>query len=716
MRNWMLALALVCMLPGCANGDLEAVRTRWVALHAYRDVAADAPGMHGILAQLDAQAGDLLKRQAENGGWGDVADAHSPLIGLTGDFFSRPQTLARAYATPGSHYYHDPTLPGHIRAALRFVTPLLPTKWDNWWARDVGMPTAVAETFLFLGDQAPDRAAWLFRLHDIATHPQQFGWLHPGTGANALSIARVTLMLAVLEDDPALLTRARNILADAVRVNPGEGEGLMPDGSFHQHGNGLEFSYGASFLQDAAELLWLVRGTAGALPTDARAAVAHAFADYAVWESFRGKLNPFSLGRGGTRPGAFQAQSVTRAALFLLDAGVPEARDAALAHLADYRRAGDPIAALLPLAGAVKDQPTAAPPTGVRAYPHSDYLIARTADFFFGVRLASTHTKGWFTGSGENLLGYGAGEGAYTLLTDGLELNQDTAVNRPWEALPGVTACPDLRRPAETVGQSITAVAALEDMGILAADYRLTDGGRTLTGRKSYIVMGGAVALLGSDIHGDRAATTLLSLPVRADATTFRLAGEHPLDPGTTPLTAPLWYRHVGLQPLGGDPAEVTVAHLTRAFDEVNTLRNLPVTYNTTYLSVRVPNRTGRYAALLRPGVDAATLDAPPPMTIVAQTDTLHAVRRADGSAAALACFTAGHCPVGGLDRPGVLLWTRAGDTLTLAVQSPTPGPIRVTLPFALHLPGAVRSVGGTTITVAIPGVDVVRVTGKIVR
>jgi hypothetical protein len=699
MRVGFLIVLLLTSLAGCAADDTATVRDRWLTLHTRVSTHT--------LAALDARAADLLARQGADSGWGDVTDAHSPAFGFTADAFTYPRTLAQAFATPGSRYYRDPALPARVATALRYLRPLLPAAFDNWWARDIGLPTAVAETLLYLGDAAPDRAAWVRTLRDIGAHPQQFGFNKPGTGANALSIARVALLLALVDRDPALLARARDIAAAAVRVNPGPGEGLMPDGSFHQHGNGLEFSYGASFLQDAAELLWLTRGTAGAWPSAARGAVGRAFADYAAWESFRGKVNPFSLGRGGTRPGAFQAQSVTRAALFLLDAGVPEARAAALAHLADFQRGGD-LAAVLPAVPV--PAPASAPLAGVRAYPHSDYLVARTTDFFFGVRLASARTVAWFSGSGENLLGHGAGEGAYTLLTDGLELAQDTVVNRPWNSLPGVTAAPGLSRKADTPGESRTAVAALGDTGVLAADYRLSGNEQTLSGRKSYLVLGGAVVLLGSEIHGAEASTTLLSLPVRADAPTFRLGGEHPAAPGTWPLNAPLRYRGVGLRSLGGDPAEVVVERLTRDYREVNTLRNLPTRYETTYLSVRVPNVTGRYAALLLP------TDTAVPVEVVAHTAAVHAARRADGSAAAVACFASGTSPAGGLDRPGVLLWTRTGRAVTLAVQSPEPGPIRVTLPFRLRAPGAVRTPGGTIISVSLPSLDVVRISGSITR
>jgi hypothetical protein len=450
------------------------------------------------------------------------------------------------------------------------------------------------------------------------------------------------------------------------------------------------------------------------------------FADYAVWDSYKGKFNPYSSGRAATRPGAHRSSAAATSAILFLDAGIPAARPAALATLRDYT-GGDTEAAL----GLVPALATTAAKhlrairgarlvSGVRALPYSDMVISRSPDHFLSVRLAAD-TKGWFSIANENLRAHQVGEGSIVMMTDGRELEQDTAINQPWDALPGVTHCGELRRPREKVSQSeLVGCASTANAGLIAGNYVLENDDDSLSGKKAYFLFGNLLTVLGTDLKcslDQPLATTLYCNPVRDEAMALLRGEPVPVAEAAGQLAAGqgCFYRGSGLVLLGGS-ARVAAEAFRTPYSEVNARKHMDETFENTYLRVTTtpdPGEAGSYQALIAAGVgdkQFRRMVGKPPVRVAANRSAIQAAVRRDGKAGAAAVYTEGVSVAGGLSARGGLVWERKGDRVEVVVSRRNVEPERldVTIPLALKSPSAGRlrasAPGQTTIRLDLPG------------
>jgi hypothetical protein len=717
--------------------DLRTIRDRWLDLQTLRAASPELDPVRNAVDGMTRSAASLVKGQITDpadpnfGSWGDVKGLKDDAISYHGGYYGKPFALARAYACPHSDLHRSPEVLAALNAALRFGAQFYHVDMErpnNWWAWDIGSPMRINAALLLAGgDIDPDlRAQYIEALYFEGNQPRSLGFEKPGTGANAIWIAGNAMRLALLTGDEALMARASAIFADIAQVKGPKGDGIMPDGSFHQHGNGINMGYGAAMLVDVAEYLHLTAGTAYALPESSIEAMTRFFADYAVWDSYKGKFNPYSSGRAATRPRAFRSGAAATAAVYFLEADVQAARPAALATLRDYS-GGDAgnVLRLVPAlagkaAGHLKATRKAGLISGVRALPYSDMVISRSPAHFLSVRLAAD-TKGWFSIANENLKAYQVGEGSIVMLTDGRELEQDTAINQPWDGLPGVTHCGELRRPRETVSQSeLVGCASTTNAGLIAADYVLTEEGASLTGKKAYFLFGNLLVLLGTDLRcslDEPVITTLFSNPVR-DEETALLRGELiPVADAGGELAAEqeCLYRGSGLVLLDGR-ADVSAETLRTPYAEVNARSHTDDTFENTYLRITSASEAGEagaYQALIAAGVGGKQfrgMARKPPVRVSANTSAIQGVLWSDRKAGAVAVYTEGGCEAGGLSARGGLVWERRGDRVEMVIsrRNAEAERLEVTVPLPLEAPSAGRVVSstasGTTIRLDLPG------------
>lgn len=127
----------------------------------------------------------------------------------------------------------------------------------RWW-NDIGIPQQFSATFLLLGPTViplttASGADKIFQRADPRT---------PMTGANLVWETQVTLMHGLFNDNASTVARCFKIIFDSAVVMPQPDEGIMQDGSFHQHGAELlAGSYGASFTSCNLELMCYASGT-----------------------------------------------------------------------------------------------------------------------------------------------------------------------------------------------------------------------------------------------------------------------------------------------------------------------------------------------------------------------------------------------------------------------------------------------------------------------
>ncbi len=717
------------------SDELRIVRDRWLDLNTLRAANPDLPSTRVAVDGITRSAARLVETQIldeadpDYGSWGQISGLRDRAISYHGGYFGKPHALARAYACPHSGLYRSPEVLKALNASLRFGAKYFHTEMerpDNWWAWDIGAPMNINSALLLAGDDIDPalRTNYMEALYFEGNHPRGLGFSKAGTGATAIWIAYNALKLALLAGDEPLMQCANGIYSTTARVKGPKGDGIMPDGSFHQHGNGINFGYGSSMLGDMSVYMYITEGTPFALPAENRDAMVRFFRDYAVWDAYKRKYNPYSSGRAATRRGAYtnQAKAVARAAVFFLNAGIEDARAAALATLRDYT-GGDAQQALglVPaLAGSTTNHldaiASAKPLSGVRALPYSDMIVSRSADHFFSVRLACD-TKGWFSIANENLKAWQVGEGSVVMMTDGKEQEQDTTINQPWDGLMGVTFFDRMKRPREAMAQSrLTGCASTRSAGVIAGDYELSEDGKGLTGRKAYFLLDNMLVMLGHNLRShwpeDTVTTTLYTSPVRGDGPALLNGAAVPVSELKADMDAGdwLWYRGSGIVILQGE-ARAYAQTLQTPYKSVNARVSGDKVFENTYL--RVETTDSSHGALIVAGVDEQTFKgmvAKPPIRAVCNNDDQQAVMAADASCGMVAAHAAGTTEAGGCSQPGVLVWQSSGDEveIVLSQRNGEKGEARVSLPCTVETvsEGGIvsRDEGGTTLRLNMPG------------
>lgn len=185
----------------------------------------------------------------------------------------------------------------------------------------------------------------------------------------------------VLSRNATLVGTAFARMWSSIAISPQHGDGLMADGSFHQHGPLLQSgSYGGALMTDVLAFSTLAAGTSFAIPPAPLAVLAaylvngqqymlRGAGETAVWLIPPRGREIVRVPDKGTFP---WAEVATGIAALLTHPGVPMA-----AELAEFQGRLDGKAAL---------------PTQTRHYPESDYTVHHRPAFSNDIRTWSSRT------------------------------------------------------------------------------------------------------------------------------------------------------------------------------------------------------------------------------------------------------------------------------------------------------------------------------------
>jgi hyaluronate lyase len=717
----VLVAAGLCGAAQAASraADLQTVRKRYLELIAPSTLDPKRPEAKTVLARLDANAERLMKSQVMTGSAplrGALGKVGNGKPGADGDsiggqhFYQMPR-LAKAYATRGTRLHRSPVLLKHIVAALEFCEPHVrpgSPRRGNWWAWDVGIPGALADTLILAGDgvPAPLRARLLKGLQSLVRTRYRSNYY--GGGANVLYVALNQLRTAMLTGREDY---ARNAAAAYAAMSSTKGElGIQRDYSYHFHGHGLNMGYGRVQLSYVSRFIYLTAGTSFAMPPEARRTHEEWFRRFVVWNSYRGRVSPFTVARDISRGGSVERRTALEAAAFLYLAEDGSCRDLALSFVREWHDANPEASFATPSLAAL--QPRLEPamkraepmPTGARYFPLSDYLTCRRKNFYAAVRMSSTRIKAWFSIRKENLHGGRSGDGTLVLMTDGSEWDNEVIPTMNWYALSGVTAGTGCVLPAERAGMSRT-VGGLSHRGrwgLAGMDFAVRCGKGALRARKSYAVLDRGVVLMGSDVHLDRATlpkgkvpyTTLHQCPLRDEDRSFTVDGRAAaLADGEKTLEVRSWLHVRNYGYWFPEPTRVTlrVNTSTRGYAYLNGRTSSRKTYTRRFFTLSVTHsgkpETSGYAVVILPGVKAAEmpgLAARPGVKVLARSKTVHALR--DESAGLTACcfFARGEVAGFAADRPLVVAASTENGRRHLTIQDPAHkgGSVTLRVPF----------------------------------
>ena len=266
----LLAIATVLL----AN-QLQAVHSSLVSVNS--DEATDLQTVGNRIRQqyqgasscgeVCASAVQDLATLQTNGSWADVDyNDQSRTVWKAMDHWNKVIAMVRAFNCPectAGGYNSTNLLNGIFRAcdfwiAQHFQDP-------NWWFNDIGMPMAAMQVYMLLAAGGPRGGVLTQQRIDAA----DLLWkgtqsvVETMTGENRIWTRTVLMQRGLLHANTSIVTAAFADLFSTVVLASSQGDdGIMPDGSFHQHGPLLQSgSYGGAFFLNVANLIYLAHDT-----------------------------------------------------------------------------------------------------------------------------------------------------------------------------------------------------------------------------------------------------------------------------------------------------------------------------------------------------------------------------------------------------------------------------------------------------------------------
>ncbi len=361
-----------------------------------------------------------------DGSWKDVAYADQARSNwLVDKHLNNLLTIAKANAqTP------DPKLRQAIISGIGWWLKNDPHN-PNWWHNEIGVPELLGEAAMLLGDDLPDdQRAGVIKIMNRSVWTK---W----TGQNLVWGCGNQVIRGILERDAKTVSDAYARMYEEIRVEKPQGEGIMPDASFHQHGSQFySGGYGLAFANDVGRFVAYSWGTTFQIPRAKMEIYARFMLDGEQWMIRGGTFDYSATGREITRkgktavprnwltgpvtpPGAAYGLGNTVATLAKLD--VPR-RD----EFANF-------------AGLLTGQNGAAPLSGNRYYWCSDYMSHQRPQFFTSVRMFSSRLFNTELVNDEGKKSHHLADGCTMIYARGDEY-ADIFPVWDWNKIPGTTA------------------------------------------------------------------------------------------------------------------------------------------------------------------------------------------------------------------------------------------------------------------------------------
>lgn len=411
----------------------------------------------------------LINRMNEHGAWPDI-DYTSKQRGdwPTAAHLNRLQALAKAYQKTGTNFFHNPELLKKINMALNYWLDN-DFQCPNWWYPEIGVPMALAPTLILLEDElSKEQMAKGIKILDRA----KIGM----TGQNKVWLSGNVLLKSLLLRDEATIRKAASSIQEELKV--GLGEGIQPDGSFHQHGPQIQFgNYGLAYVGDMIKWIRMLRKTPFYFDESKMSILRDYLLNGQQWITWKNQMDISACGRQ-----LFVDAQRGKAASLARDFRQMETLDPANAE--QYKKANQYETL-----------------TGNRHFWCSDFQVQRTPDYYFSVKMCSDRVAGAESCNSENLCGYYLGDGATYLYQSGKEYDNIFPF-WDWKKIPGTTAQQDSKElPVLTAaGYRLPTdfVGGVSDgqTGIAAMDYR-RDG---VSAKKAWFIFNNQIVCLGAGI------------------------------------------------------------------------------------------------------------------------------------------------------------------------------------------------------------------------
>jgi chondroitin AC lyase len=412
---------------------------------------------------------ELMKEMQPDGSWKNIDYTSKERGGWpTAGHLSNLLSMAKAYHTKGSPFYHKKAVSEKIHSGLNFWLEN-DFQCPNWWYPEIGVPMTLAPLMILMEPElTPEQMQKGIKILDRS----KIGM----TGQNKIWQSGNVLLKSLLLRDEETIRKAAASIQEELTVSTKEG--VQADWSYHQHGPQLQFgNYGLAYVGDMIKWITILRNTPFHFDESKVAILRNYLIEGQQWVTWKNRFDVTCCGRQ----------------LF------PRAQASKAASLANYFRKMETLDP--DFATSYKNAGQYQTLSGNRYFWRSDYMIQRTPEYFFTVKTSSERTIGAETVNSENIQGYYMGDGA-TFLYRTQEEYLDIFPFWDWKKIPGVTAHQeDKPMPAQTSKESRNKSAFVGgvsngEYGVAAMDYHRNG----LKARKSWFMFRDAVICLGAGI------------------------------------------------------------------------------------------------------------------------------------------------------------------------------------------------------------------------
>ncbi|WP_020392673.1 polysaccharide lyase 8 family protein [Kribbella catacumbae] len=513
-----------------APADFAALRAKWAAdLTGGASLDPADPDYAAALTRLDnaarASLAKLDRSTTRTAVFTDYPLTVDPSIANT---YVRLEQLATAWATPGSAYHSSPSLLADLQAALESMYQLIykpgTAEFGNWWSWEIGATRPLASTMVLLyAELAPAaRERYCAAIDHFVPDPY---WMFPparrvlSTGANRVDLCQAIIVRALVTDDEAKLTHARDGLSDTWQYVT-SGDGFYRDGSFVQHTwVAYTGTYGHVLLSGIGKLLALLANSPWQVTDPKRQILFDSVAKAYLPVVHDARMMDFVRGRAVSRHNASDhndgytaAEAILRLAQGVDTTLATQWRSAVAGWLQRDTFGNMLSGATIPRVALVKSLRGVTPASerdGHTLFASMDRSVHRRSGWAYSISMASRRIAYYESGNGENEQGYHTGSGMTYLYDKDNGQYADAfwpTVDRT--RLPGITV-DKLPLPPKAGGEwgaarppTATWVGGSTLDGYAAVGQELEGPVSPMRARKSWFCLDEYVVALGAGITG----------------------------------------------------------------------------------------------------------------------------------------------------------------------------------------------------------------------
>jgi chondroitin AC lyase len=417
LRKTITVLCVIIAFAARAD-DLGTVRERFVD--------AVCPSTNALSKPIIESATELANSIQADGSWKDIDYTdQARSVWLTSKHVNNLLLMAKA-----NHVAPDPKVKAALVSGIEWWLKNDPHN-PNWWWNEIGIPQLLGETAMIMGDDLSDDQR--VRVIAIVKRSVWTKW----TGQNLVWGCGNQVVRGVLERNERTVADAYKRMYEEIRVEKPQGEGIMADASFHQHG--AQFysgGYGLAFANDIGRFVAYSWRTKFQIPHQQLDIYSRFILDGEQW-MIRGTTFDYSAtGREITRKGKSAVPRNWNAGP-VTPVGAAYGLGNTMSRLAEFdvpRR--DEYAQF---AARLNGDDSAKPLSGNRYYWCSDYMSHQRPDFMISVRMFSSRLLNTELVNDEGKKSHHLADGCTFIYRTGDEY-RDIFPVWDWNKVPGTTA------------------------------------------------------------------------------------------------------------------------------------------------------------------------------------------------------------------------------------------------------------------------------------